>query len=41
MSEGAKESNYTPGLTEWLVRTILLVSAEEFSDGTKVGDHLP
>jgi hypothetical protein len=31
-SKGQKEVNYTPGLTEWLVSTLLLVSAEEFSD---------
>ena len=30
----AKGSKYTPRLTEWLVRTILLVSAEEYSDGS-------
>jgi hypothetical protein len=29
----AKGTNYTPGLTEWLVRTRLLVSAEEYPDG--------
>ncbi len=32
-SKGANRSNYAPGLTEWLVRTLLLVSAEEYSDG--------
>ena len=30
MSEGAKGSKYTPRLTEWLVRTILLVITEEY-----------
>jgi hypothetical protein len=32
-SKAANGTNYAPGLTEWLVRTLLLVSAEEFSDG--------
>ncbi len=30
----AKEGNSTLGLTEWLVPTILLVSVEEYSDGS-------
>ena len=30
--EISKEGEYTPGLTEWLVSTLLLVSAEEYSD---------
>ena len=37
MSTGAKGSDYPPGPTEWLVPTILLVSATgEFSDGRQV-----
>jgi hypothetical protein len=32
----SKEGDYTPGLTEWLVSTILLVRAEEYSDGASV-----
>jgi len=37
MSAGAKGSNCPPGPTEWLVPTILLVSATgEFSDGRQV-----
>jgi hypothetical protein len=31
----SKEGDYTPGLTEWLVSTLLLVRAEEYSDGTR------
>ena len=34
-SKRAKGSNYISGLTEWLVRTRLLVSAEEPSDGRR------
>jgi hypothetical protein len=30
-SEEAKTSKYTPRLTEWLVRTLLLVSMEEYA----------
>jgi hypothetical protein len=30
----ANEGNSTLGLTEWLVPTILLVSVEEYSDGS-------
>ena len=33
-SKGRKEVITRPGLTEWLVRTLLLVSAEEYSDGS-------
>ena len=33
-SKAAKETKYAPGLTEWLVRTLLLVRAEEHSDGS-------
>jgi hypothetical protein len=36
-SKGQKEVNYTPGLTEWLVHTLLLVRAEEHSDGVHQG----
>ena len=39
-SKGAKGSNYTPELTEWLVRTVLLVSAEEYSDGKLPGKRI-
>jgi hypothetical protein len=35
-SKGPKGSTYTPGLTEWLVRTLPLVSAEEYSDGVRL-----
>jgi hypothetical protein len=35
-SKGAKGSNYTPGLTEWLMRTLRLVSAEEYSDSVRL-----
>jgi len=31
--ENSKEGDYTPGLTEWLVSTLLVVRAEEYSDG--------
>jgi hypothetical protein len=31
---GQKEAIAAPGQTEWLVRTLLLVSAEEYSDGS-------
>jgi hypothetical protein len=33
-SEEAKGSNCAPGLTEWLLPTIVLVSVEEYSDGS-------
>jgi len=32
-SEEVKTSKYTPGLTEWLVRTLLLVSGEGYWRG--------
>jgi hypothetical protein len=35
-SKGAKGSNYTPWLTEWLVRTLHLVSAEEHRGGVRL-----
>ena len=35
-SKGVKGSNYTPELTEWLVRTLRLVSAEEYSDSVRL-----
>ena len=35
-SSGVKGSNYTPGLTEWLMRTLRLVSAEEYSDSVRL-----
>ena len=31
-SEEAKTSKYSPRLTEWLARTLLLVSMEEYAD---------
>ena len=31
----SKEGDYTPGPTEWLASTLLLVRAEEYSDGTR------
>jgi hypothetical protein len=34
-SEEAKTSKYAPRLTEWLVSTLLLVSVEEYSDGSQ------
>ena len=33
MPETRKGGKRAPGLTEWLVRNILLVSAEEYPDG--------
>ena len=32
-SKAANGTKCAPGLTEWLVHTLLLVSAEEYSDG--------